>query len=269
MHGSQIRFGVEVECYLPADAQEQHCPRGSHRHGLPVQGVPGGDGWVCTSDSSVSTPPEGYVPCELVSPILCGESGLQSVYDLVTWLRSVDTRVDSHCGLHVHVDATDLSEQDVAAITAAFVRFELAFFGLSAEHAAGRMASRYCKPSPLWEGVPLPTASRYQSLNLTNWAAASPTKRTLEIRVWQGTTNADEVAMAVHMAVSLLASCTEGNRYPAQQLPTCRAAALEFAALLEDPQTAIIPDCTNEDMAAMLLQRCRRADRAIRQAAAA
>lgn len=58
--------------------------------------------WKVTYDGSVSS------GCEVVSPILSGAEGLESVRNVVRTLKAAGARVDDSCGFHVHVDARDL-----------------------------------------------------------------------------------------------------------------------------------------------------------------
>ncbi len=58
--------------------------------------------WKVTYDGSVSN------GCEVVSPILSGAEGLESVRNVVRTLKAAGARVDNSCGFHVHVNARDL-----------------------------------------------------------------------------------------------------------------------------------------------------------------
>ena len=72
---SDVKFGVEVECYLPTGTIEA---LGGYHHGLQVAWLP--NGWNGQSDTSLNHCPAGYRAAEIVSPILSGEEGLAQVW---------------------------------------------------------------------------------------------------------------------------------------------------------------------------------------------
>ena len=66
-----------------------------------------GTGWKITDDGSIN----GDYSVELVSPILSGVEGLREVAKVVKILSDAGAKVNKSCGLHVHVDANDLSSK--------------------------------------------------------------------------------------------------------------------------------------------------------------
>lgn len=138
MEFSTRKFGVEIE-FLPtveiaAVLQEIrstgiNCDWEGYNH------VDYDDRWKLVSDSSC-----GF---ELVSPVLSGEIGLRQIEAVCDALREVGAKVDTSCGLHVHVDARDLSEKEVAKVFIAYSRYEPLFDALLPVSRRGNL-NRYC-----------------------------------------------------------------------------------------------------------------------------
>lgn len=247
-NAAEIKFGIEIECMIPSGVS---IPVGGYHHGLSINFAPAG--WNAQSDCSIHCP-SGYKPVEIVSPPMRGEDGLAQVYYMVEMINELGGIVNDSCGLHVHVDANSMSESEVMAVRNAFLRYEMAFYGLSGTMACYRMTHYYSKSSR--------TASvgeRYQGINLLNWLEPSPLRRrnnarTIEIRAWAGTTNPDEIITAVYMAVALVAS---GGSETASEIKYARDAARLFVnEVWAAPSNRIIPDESVEELAAILQQRC-------------
>ena len=192
-----MKFGIEVECYLPKRfvESEQFTPGGYHR-GVQIKGAP--DGWKAETDASVSPhAPYGYVGLEVVSPVLEGEDGLGEVVGFFDYLKEIKAKVSHRTGMHVHVDGSGLEPDEVTEVQEAFKTYEAAFYGLNGEHYRERLQTPYCVPSENWVGQ-----GRYSSLNIQNWLAGR--KKTLECRVWRATTSAELAVAAVVMLSCLV-----------------------------------------------------------------
>lgn len=74
--------------------------------------------WKAVYDSSVSR------GAEVVSPPLCGAQGLREVAEVVELLRLAGAKTSPKCGLHVHVDAEDLSAFEMANVVYRYGKFE-------------------------------------------------------------------------------------------------------------------------------------------------
>lgn len=68
--------------------------------------------WKLVTDSSIEGD-EGY---ELVSPILVGAAGIESLKKAVKALIAAECSVNKSCGLHIHVGARDLSAEEIYTI---------------------------------------------------------------------------------------------------------------------------------------------------------
>jgi hypothetical protein len=76
--------------------------------------------WKVVSDSSV----DGGRGCEVVSPILSGEAGLEEVAKVCKALTAAGAKVNRTCGLHVHVAARDLTLKGFKNVVKSWLRLE-------------------------------------------------------------------------------------------------------------------------------------------------
>src|SRR5262249_39920135 len=93
---NDLTFGVELEVTLPAGT----CSVGGYHAGVQVPALP--PGWKAERDSSIQPGP-GYMPGEVVSPVLKGADGLRQLKTVYDWLNSVGAKVNRSTGFHVHV----------------------------------------------------------------------------------------------------------------------------------------------------------------------
>lgn len=102
-----VTFGVEIECtdviqsYLIASAAAKgvtvRCENYNHRDNETYYKV--------VSDGSLM----GENTAEVVSPILQGKKGLESLKNVCAALNEIGARVNRTCGLHIHLDAKKMS----------------------------------------------------------------------------------------------------------------------------------------------------------------
>jgi hypothetical protein len=193
---SEIGFGIEIECNIPT-AHAREFRAGSYHSGNAVN-VDGLRDWNVQKDGSVRAT-NGFVACEVVSPVLYGEAGLIKVVEMLDYLNSIGAQVNASCGLHVHVDVSGLDNAQIKRLVNLFKKYEMAFYDMNGENTEARLSSAYCKPSALWNNT------RYQSLNLQHISDARPH---IEIRVWQGAMKPETVVAAIYMSVSLVSRTT-------------------------------------------------------------
>ena len=106
---SRITFGVEIECY---NVIRTNLIEKGTRKGLSVrsEGYNHSDNqhyYKIVSDSSL----QGNDTNEVVSPILQGNDGLNSLQRLCEALSEIDAKVNKSCGLHVHIGAASMSDE--------------------------------------------------------------------------------------------------------------------------------------------------------------
>jgi hypothetical protein len=218
---SNRAFGIEIECYVPERVAADF-RLGRYHHGIQIRVCP--TGWNAQSDGSLTDGcPAGFVPVEVVSPILAGEDGLTQAVYVSDLLRDLGAVVNGHCGLHIHVDARDLTPRQVIQVQQTFITFEKAFYGVSGRKAQSRWDSPYCFNSDRW------CDSRYQSLNVHNRTHNG--KGTLEFRVWAGTVLAEEIISAVVMAVAFINGVVDGVMSGQPRIECPVKAARAFADL--------------------------------------
>ena len=245
---NQIKFGIEIECMLPASVQ---ISVGGYHNGLAINWAPAG--WNAQGDGSIRAQ-SGYKPVEIVSPPMCGEDGLAQIYYMIETINELGGRVNDSCGLHVHVDANGMTQNEVMAVRRAFLKYENAFYGLSGRLACYRLQNHYSKSSKISS-----VNDRYQGINLLNWIDPSPRRqrnnaRTIEIRAWAGTLNPDEIMTAVYMAVALVAS---GGIENEQTITQSFFAAHSFIDnVWSDIRNLIIPEEAIDELAEILTRKC-------------
>mmetsp|Transcript_11133 Transcript_11133/g.23468 ORF Transcript_11133/g.23468 Transcript_11133/m.23468 type:complete len:512 (-) Transcript_11133:182-1717(-) len=201
------RFGVELEIIIPNGIRDgMSCQWVAEQ--LSALGVPTryagytheiSNEWKVVTDASLRSSSSDDLCFELVSPVLHGDDGLDSVRLLLESVRRIGIEINSTCGFHVHVDATTgpLSElPGLKRLAQCFVALESAFDCLVARdaslHATNRRANRhrYCRSNVLALGalsnrqrwhriedasslsdlvsIVNPNNDRYRKLNLTN-----------------------------------------------------------------------------------------------------
>jgi hypothetical protein len=74
--------------------------------------------WKVVYDGSVRS------GCEVVSPILKGQDGLNQIKGVIKAMNKNGARADYRCGLHVHVGATDLSLLELQNVARRYYAFE-------------------------------------------------------------------------------------------------------------------------------------------------
>lgn len=82
--------------------------------------------------------------CEIVSPPMQGESGFEQIQKVCSVLNRIDCEVNRSCGLHVHVEANDLSIAQLRNVCTSWLRHEHVMEELI-PHSRRGDANVYCK----------------------------------------------------------------------------------------------------------------------------
>lgn len=101
----------------------------------------GFNGWRVVHDGSVHGR-SGFTGMEVVSPVLKGVEGLQTVRGLANKLEALGCKVNRTCGFHVHVGARTMSGTQLRKIAIAFINAEQHFDALVP---AMRLNNQYCQ----------------------------------------------------------------------------------------------------------------------------
>jgi hypothetical protein len=123
------RFGVEIECVGLGriTALQNLLDEGVRVYDAGYSHTTSSQ-WKIVSDGSLSldggTAAERQYAFEIVSPVLQGEAGLQEVKKVVDILYRSGATVNRTCGLHIHIDASGLTVDDVKTIVSRYATHE-------------------------------------------------------------------------------------------------------------------------------------------------
>jgi len=223
-------WGVEIECFLPGRAINELGIRiGGYHNGCRLPN-PFPQGWTAERDGSLHTERSGYVPVEIVSPILKGRPGIEQVKQVAQTLKNLGACVNPSCGFHTHIGGQSVAGQDDGAVAewAAKLLYQVAMHETAIYASTGthrrenghyaasvkeqkvvadrvRRASKPRKSAVLHDAV-YGRLSRYQSLNLTNLFSH---KATAEFRAFAGTVEGTKMLGHIQMALALAERATE------------------------------------------------------------
>ncbi len=217
-------FGVEIECQLPAGknrdwlsaqimaATRLNCFADHYSHNTTTY-------WKIVTDNSV-----GYGGCEVVSPILRGEEGIEQARKIVTAMLNAGCTIDNKCGLHVHVGTDGMTADAFRRVALNYIKFETFFdhimpesrrasnnqyiksnrahFGDYSEASVARAFTAIKRAKTVADVIQTVNGSgdrcRYFKLNMTAWYR----HKTIEFRQHSGTLNADKVGNWIALCVT-------------------------------------------------------------------
>lgn len=118
------KFGIEIEAHNVAqrdvaaalNAVGIRCAVEGYNHSTTNH-------WKIVNDCSI----QGSQGFELVSPILQGENGLMQVAIVGDTLERLGAKVNTSCGLHVHIDGRDLTVNSMSRICKMWLKYETCF----------------------------------------------------------------------------------------------------------------------------------------------
>jgi hypothetical protein len=169
--------------------------------------------WKVVTDGSVRpSANHGYEACgEAVSPILSGADGLEQVRKVIKALAQAGATANRSCGLHVHVDAADLTGPQFHNVLVRYSSYESE---IDAFMPNSRRSSNnaFCRSMRNWvenygrQNFPTPSAvgrvysERYLKVNAT----AYERHNTVEFRQHSGTVNADKICNWIQFCVNFV-----------------------------------------------------------------
>jgi hypothetical protein len=165
--------------------------------------------WKIVTDGSV---PDGF---ELVSPILSGNAGLAELFKVVCILHCAGAKVNPTCGLHVHVNAKDMSGEQILSAVKRYNKYETQIDKFVNSDRRNNHFAKGMKEVEDWlnfvtEINESPSArelceraerrGRYRKLNITSFLRHG----TLEFRQHQGSLDPNEVCNWVIFCIQFI-----------------------------------------------------------------
>jgi len=185
-------YAVEIECFkMPNEA---------------MAGALIPQSWDKGTDASITVDRGGVDKSEFRSPPMRGDGGLVQMRKDVEAIRKLGYRANKTCGLHVHVDATDMTDDDRNAMHKFGRWVQTDMFKLVAK---SRTTSQYCQKLEA-ETTYDDEDDRYYWMNLSAWHR----HRTVEFRLHHGCTNAERVVEWVRLCLRVVERGLKIGRMP-------------------------------------------------------
>lgn len=226
-----MKFGIELECY---NVSRNTVATALVNAGLSatIAGYAGNDysKWQVKTDGSINGT-EGF---EVVSPVLEGEAGLSEVRKVCAVLNSLDAKVNSSCGFHVHHDASGWGVQEFRNLFKRFVKFEGALDMLQPsnrradQNAYILSVANRARPELIDSCRSVRQLSdlfgnrRYFKLNLQSFFRSG----TVEFRHHSGTTDADKIVNYIRLTAAMVKDARDHVAIKAFTQPTDSKKAL-------------------------------------------
>lgn len=196
---------------------------------------PDGRHWIVEYDSSVTT--QGGEQCEFVTP-KCTYADIEKIQECIRALRKAGAKVNSSCGMHVHIDGANHTAKTLKNLVFTFrAKEDLIFKAVD----PSRKNNRYCKPinDDLIDNIKKIKKlddtsmkdtwyttygggytnmhyhnSRYHALNLHSlWY-----RGTVEFRLFKSTLHAGEVRAYLNLCLAMSAAAINAKRASADVL---------------------------------------------------
>ena len=195
--------------------------------------------WLVERDASV-TPINGGQRCEFVTP-KCEYSDIETVQECIRTLRKAGAKVNTSCGLHIHVDAANHTAKSLKNLAFTFrAKEDLIFRAVKTQ--SSRLG-QWCKPisddlinrikeirklddnalqdawystyANSWESRSAHyNTSRYHALNLHSVFY----RGTVEFRLFEATLHAGEVRAYINLCLAMSAQAINAKRASAEPL---------------------------------------------------
>lgn len=197
-------FGIELETILPAGksrydlasylrANGVDCQAEHYNHRTP-------SGWKLVSDASVGN---GSNSCEIVSPILSGQDGIETARKVASLADAFGCTVNRSCGFHCHVGASDLTVDSLKTLIETYRLNETYIDSLMPVSRRDNNADYARSVLPCGNGQTITQLvdhqfTRYRKLNV----ASMHRQGTVEFRQHSGTLNADKITAWVEFCLA-------------------------------------------------------------------
>ncbi len=204
-NANTLTFGVEIECYnvvrdqLIAQVEQRNISIQSQTYNHNNSK----DSYKIVSDGSIS----GVNGEEVVSPILKGKKGENSLKMVCDSLNAIDAKVNRSTGLHVHFDASKISDLHFVNIFRNYAKIETAIDSFMPNSRRGNNGF-YCKSIAGSTFALIDTKdeliramhSRYYKVNAQSYLR----HRTIEFRQHSGTTDYTKIINWVNFLRKLI-----------------------------------------------------------------
>jgi hypothetical protein len=146
--------------------------------------------WICKTDASC-----GY---EICSPVMSGFKDLDKIRKVSDFLKLKGVKVNSSCGLHIHIGSKDISTHQLGKILAYWLKSESIIFSAFPSR---RTNNHFCKSVRKSSNIILSKnyaprqlvgacfQHRNQSLNIRAYSS----RGAIEFRIMEGTLNSDDI----------------------------------------------------------------------------
>ena len=228
----QRKFGVEIECFVPYNADGTSRSLIEIASAVTAAGVPCTfegynhalrNHWKIVTDASLqNTGDRRGVPMEFVSPILEGSNGLEQIKTVCSVLAGYSAYTNRTCGLHVHVDARGEAVSFFRNIVLLYSQYEPVIDQAMPPSRRGNSAHYCCTVSRAQQREVIAASSvealsrivhrssgashdRYHKLNLTSFWRHG----TVEFRHHSGTVEAEKIINWVLFCLRLAQTAKE------------------------------------------------------------
>lgn len=197
-----LTFGIEIETTL---ASQSRTPIGSYYHPVQVAWLP--EGWKVGRDCSIRCG-RGRKDAEFVSPVLKGVAGLKQVLEVIKLIDQKGARVNSSCGLHIHVGFDKQNEVELKKVTSLVANFEKAIYAQTGTNK--RENGSWCQSVQRHGNVDAARShQRRDRYNLLNTQSRCPT---IEFRAFAATLNATKIVGHILCCLGLVEKSLEAKR---------------------------------------------------------
>lgn len=212
-----LTFGVEIEAYnVNVDCLlSLLISRGVQIRREGYNHIDNETYYKIVSDASI----RGEMPAEIVSPILKGESGLESLKKICDALEAIDAKVNKSCGLHIHLDAKNFTINQWRNLIINYARLEHIIDSFMAQSRRGNN-NCFCRSLSLMprleatilhcnsvEEIARYFSTRYMKINVEAYSR----HKTVEFRQHQGTTDFKKISMWLSFLQKLVAYSKENS----------------------------------------------------------
>jgi hypothetical protein len=175
--------------------------------------------WKVGDDGSVrrnmsSNERQQYESVELTTPKLCSAEGLKKIKTILDIWNEIGSMINNSCGFHVHVNAYDFNERDIARLILVWMRIEPVIYFLVSPSRRNNYYAKMLR-SELSSTIArlilgfVTSDDRYYAIN----RVAYHKYKTIEFRIHQGTTSFEKVKNWTIFCLKLMEKVKKGLKW--------------------------------------------------------